>query len=363
MHRQNLLSKLIIGTGTGAVTASLLAALTDEELEDFATQSAIIMDSFDWKAAQISLSEVDWSDRMFAESGRWFDIFVARIKEFANSGAIFDREALQRCVDVILGDMTFDDAKLRTGREVCITIAADAPGTPNLLCYITTPNVLIRSAVRAAMQSDFDTAMATILEKDFNGVVQKWTLDDETPAYRIRRRERDRKAGVKTLLYHDRAMDRARQIFNINHFITSQARPYFIPFTKQPFSRAQAPRLWAHSRLWLRMCLTKMLQLRARQIMILLPLPMWLQKLLMDTAIRRGDMTIAPNIGLNEVHMLFQNPSKETIEHWISLGEKSVWPCVAAIKIRCSIEFALQRYADQMKAEDDREWFLAQRPV
>ncbi len=36
-------------------------------------------------------------------------------------------------------------------------------------------------------------------------------------------------------------------------------------------------------------------------------------------------------------------PTKETLEYWILKGERSVWPAVAALKIRCAVETELDR--------------------
>jgi TAG lipase / lysophosphatidylethanolamine acyltransferase len=341
--QRELLPKLIIGTGVGAAAAGLVAVLTDDELQNFLSDSDDLLEACQWN-----------------EGSRRIGL-LPRLRGFCRSGFILDQDALLRLVDTKLEDMTFEEAKGHTGREVCITIAADSPGAPGLLSYMTAPNVLIRSAVRAAMILDFDKAMGTILEKDFDGRVQKWTLDDETPEFRIRRRKKDRKEGKISLLYEDRALNRANQIFDINHYITSQARPLAIPFTRQAFNRSQVPTVLPYLQFLFENWVVWMFLAEVQFFIKWIWAPMWLQKLIYDVKTSREDVKILPSIGLKELWYLLRNPDKEMVEHWISLGEKSVWPCVAAIKTRCQAELALQRYADQMQQEDRRAWFLARR--
>jgi TAG lipase/lysophosphatidylethanolamine acyltransferase len=54
---------------------------------------------------------------------------------------------------------------------------------------------------------------------------------------------------------------------------------------------------------------------------------------------------------------LMETPTKETLEYWILRGERSVWPAVSALRVRCAIEMELDRaYQDvrRLKAGDLR---------
>lgn len=361
LQKQGLLPRIILGMGAGAVEAGLVAPMTEVELEEFLDKPDIIADALKWKEDQVPKPQQDWSDRFFGESSRWFDLLVERFKWLWSDECMLDKEALLHCVDTQLGDITFHEAQRRSRREVNITIACDIPGTPNLLNYCTAPNVLIRSAVRAAMISDFDKATDMILEKSVDGDIQHWSINDETPEYRAFRRRRDGRAGHQTLLHKDQAIDRATQMFNVNHFVVSQTRPYFMALDQQIFSLAQAPRFFPHFKLWLRSYIAQEIRFYIRQLGRFIQLPQWLQKLIMDTRRARTDMTIIPDIGFREVDVLFRNPKKETVEHWMDVGEKSVWPYVAALRVRCNIEFCLQRHSDFLRGQDPTNWFLAQR--
>lgn len=344
LFQLRLLPKLIIGTGAGAAAAALAAVMTDAELEAFLDDPDDVVDR---------LKPENDQSGMFGS--------VRRVLKFLKTGCVLDRAALETFTDLLLGDSTFEDAKGRTGRELCITIAADAGGTPGLLCHITTPNVLIRSAVKAALISDFDKAMGTVLERDFEGQIRPWFINDESAAFRERRRRSDARYGVLPLLHQDRALDRANQIFDIDQYIASQAHPYAGFFAVQAFNRLQLPRYFPRFQFWIRRYVLTFILGHVRIFMKLVRAPMWMQKLLYDTKISRPAITIVPRFSIKDIRHLFGKPSRETIEYWIKLGEKSVWPCEMAIRIRCRPELKLHEWADQMEQENPMGWYLAEK--
>lgn len=40
---------------------------------------------------------------------------------------------------------------------------------------------------------------------------------------------------------------------------------------------------------------------------------------------------------------LLETPTRETLDYWILKGERSVWPAVAALRVRCAVENELYR--------------------
>ena len=132
-----------VGMSTGAIMAAMVGVHTDEELPDLLHGRGINLDAF--------------ADRSHESQPAWYDILLIlfrRLKRFYESGYVLDREALERCVEDNVGDMTFREARQRTGRIISITIECDSPGTPNLLNYLTTPHVLIRTAAMASNESE-----------------------------------------------------------------------------------------------------------------------------------------------------------------------------------------------------------------
>lgn len=54
-------------------------------------------------------------------------------------------------------------------------------------------------------------------------------------------------------------------------------------------------------------------------------------------------MTLVPEITAVDFVRLLEVPTRETLDYWILRGERSVWPAVAALRIRCTVENELDR--------------------
>ncbi|KAH8789928.1 hypothetical protein F5882DRAFT_103215 [Hyaloscypha sp. PMI_1271] len=96
-------------------------------------------------------------------------------------------------------------------------------GVPNLLNYLTAPNVLIWSAAIASNASSPSLygRSITLRCKDTSGAVVPWSVASDT-TFR----------PWTHASYNDRdsPLSRIAELFNVNHFIVSQARPYLVPF-------------------------------------------------------------------------------------------------------------------------------------
>lgn len=65
------------------------------------------------------------------------------MKRFVQKGYFLNGEVLQECVQANLGDLTFEEAYIRSKRILNITVATSGnTGIPNLLNYLTAPNVV-----------------------------------------------------------------------------------------------------------------------------------------------------------------------------------------------------------------------------
>jgi hypothetical protein len=130
LHLQGLLPRIITGTATGAMIAALVGIHPESEL------LALL------EGDTIDLSAFDQRRKDHAEES-WVRTFVRRMKRLLQKGHLYDMELLEECVRANVGDLTFEEAYARSKRILNITIAtAGKTGTPNLLNYLTTPNVV-----------------------------------------------------------------------------------------------------------------------------------------------------------------------------------------------------------------------------
>lgn len=139
-------------------------------------------------------------------------------------------------------------------------------------------------------------------------------------------------------------LSRIAELFNVNHFIVSQARPYLIPFLSADLDlldRRQAGQ-WNITRPLMRL-VTAEIRHRLRQLDYLGLLPQTLGRFLIEETIPGPNLTLVPDLSLEDFAQLLQSPSKEGLANGISKGERGVWPAISALKVRCAIESALDK--------------------
>jgi len=72
-------------------------------------------------------------------------------------------------------------------------------------------------------------------------------------------------------------------------------------------------------------------------------LPASIRRFLLDENIPGASLTIVPELVPNDFLKLLENPTTAGIDYWIHKGERSVWPAVTALRIRCGIEFQIDQ--------------------
>jgi TAG lipase/lysophosphatidylethanolamine acyltransferase len=144
----------------------------------------------------------------------------------------------------------------------------------------------------------------------------------------------------------DSPLHRMSALFQVNHLIVSQARPYLAPFLRRDLHHPD-PReegRWKVTMPILRLVVSEA-QHRLRQADRLGLLPLSIRRFLLDENVPHDklSLTIVPELRARDFIQLLENPTKEAIDYWIRKGERSVWPAVAALNIRCGIEIALDQ--------------------
>lgn len=142
----------------------------------------------------------------------------------------------------------------------------------------------------------------------------------------------------------DSPLSRIAELFNVNHFIVSQARPYIAPFLRSdlhhPNPRRAGKQGLTHPLLRL---VTLEIHHRLNQLDSLGALPTALRRLLIDENIPGPSLTLVPDISPADLIKLLDMPTKESLDHWILRGERGVWPAVGALKVRCAVEVEIDR--------------------
>ncbi|KAJ4176526.1 triacylglycerol lipase [Fusarium falciforme] len=308
---RGLLPRIITGTATGALIAALVAAHTEDELPAVLSGDGIDLSAFAPKSG-------NENGDVSTFHSRW-ETLLRSICRFSRGGYFLDVTVLEECVRANVGDLTFEEAYNRSKRVLNITVATEGQGgVPTLLNYLTAPNVLIWTAAvasNASLPSLYGRGKTTMLCKDAQGNIVPWA-----PASTIDFRHWTHTSHSD----RDSPLRRIAELFNVNHFIVSQARPYLIPFIQ---SDMHGPSL-VEAR-------SKTTHVSAFLVRI--------RRFLVDEQVPAASMMLVPEVTVGDFVRLLETPMRETLDYWILRGERSVWPAVAALRIRCAVENELDR--------------------
>jgi TAG lipase / lysophosphatidylethanolamine acyltransferase len=342
LHLRGLLPRIITGTATGALVAALVGVHTDDELLEVLTGKGIDLSSFQRSRTRRRKLADD------APSGtKWLQAVRRRSARFLRTGHIFNIRVLEECAQDNLGDVTFEEAFSKTGRILNVTVALpNEVGIPQLLNYITAPHVLIWSAVVASTAtSKTFYAPVQLYCKNEIGSTEPFVATD-LPA--LRSKQASTRRGIAKL--QEAPLKRIGELFNVNHFIVSQTRPYLAPFV-----RAEQNYPGHHSAL-----LNTAVSLLSGEVFHLLSqlnslgwLPTSLCRLLMDETIpsnsRWAKISLTPDLTFRDLLALFDTPTEHLLDEWIMRGERSVWPAIPELRVRCGIEFELERAYESVR--------------
>ncbi|KAH6574296.1 hypothetical protein BASA60_005586 [Batrachochytrium salamandrivorans] len=300
LFERGLLPRIISGTSVGALIAALVCIHTDVELPGIFSPGGINLEPFSRKDSKGAISR--------------------KISRILKHGYLLDVSVIEQCVKENLGDYTFKEAYLRTGRILNIPVAAYRKGEiPQLLNYLTAPKVLIRSAACAAVGLVGLYQTRDLLAKSKDGSIFTWCPSATNGAH------------VANPIVEN-PEKRLAELFNVNHFIVSQASPYISPF------------IMASSRSFFRKIeglFFSELRYRLGQLGEIRLVPQFILSLFGHKL--QGHVTIAPELTSMDFYTLFNSPTYTTLSYWILKGEKSTWPSMSLISNRLMIEIALDK--------------------
>ena len=317
LHERNLLPEIISGSSWGAVVAVLIGTRTIEELKEVLRADAAYVCEF--------LRPFD--EPIWTCARRWF-----------RTGHVFDAAVWQQKMrKLCLGDTTFAEAYERTGRIISITVSSHRPDTPPLLLnHITTPHVLLSTAVLASGSVPHLLAPIQLLAKDEDGAI--------VPFQRVGMMWRDGS------LQRDLPMKRLSQLFKVSYCITSQVNPHVVPFFFHARGAVGRPNglLWSSG--WrggffgsvlegfLRMDMVKWIKILGDHDLLPPILGSWKSLFLQKF---EGQVTIVPPATMRDYARLMGDLDQRTMQTYISRGEQRTYCCMSMIEVRLRIQNAL----------------------
>lgn len=186
MFEQGVLPNVISGSSAGAIVAAVLGTRTDSELEGFL------------KPENLYFGEA-WSPN--------------RLEQFTGLRRIFGTDAFERTFDRLIPDLTFREAYERSGRNISISVSpCERHQSPRLLNALTSPHVLIRSAVRASCAVPGMFEPVQLLARDQNG--------QTVPFLKSR--------WIDGVFAADLPAKQLARLYGANHYIVSYVNPVLL---------------------------------------------------------------------------------------------------------------------------------------
>ncbi|XP_071714202.1 triacylglycerol lipase SDP1-like [Rutidosis leptorrhynchoides] len=305
-----LLPQIICGSSAGSIICSIIATKSCHELQTF-------------------INDTWYSLKFFDQMGGIFNVF----KRVMIKGAVHDIRHLQALLRNLTSNLTFQEAYDLTGRVLGITVCSSRKHEPpRCLCYLTSPHVVIWSAVTASCAFPGLFEAQELMAKDSNGEIvpyyPSWGPEEAKNSYF--RRWRDGSLEI------DLPKMQLKELFNVNQFIVCQANPHIVPILRlKEFMRACGGKLAAKVAHLVEMEVKH----RCNQVLEIGGPLGGLAKLFAQDW--EGDITIVMPANLAQYSKIIQNPSRTELQIAANQGRSCTQEKLSVIKASCGIELAL----------------------
>jgi len=337
LHKQRLLPRIVSGTSAGSIVAGMLGVKTSSELSELLEGGQVtkVVEKLTFFGLRRGVSGVG-VDAM--EQGRksapveW-DVrrgtrYLTQAKNLLDSTVLSDS-----IVDLFGGEITFLEAFDRTGVVLCVTVTrADAKAPPLLCNYLTTPQMLVHSAVIASCAIPGVFEAVELMAMDRHGRIVPYF---KTGGFR----------WTDGGLQADLPKQRLTELFNVNQFIVSQVNP-LAPLLVPP-ADVGLPLIGEVLRL-LKHQLVGLVAGASQLCDGTLVRPFGLRGVDLILQEYEGHVTIYPRWSLPELGGFLSNFDCERVAAFIRDGEVATWPHVALIRSLCEIEFTLDEVAGDL---------------
>lgn len=362
---QGLMPNIISGSSSGASIAALYGCLPDDEIAEILSDDGIL---------NIIKDDVD----LLKACG------YGNVEQHLNLGTLIQNLIhhgysqdvylfIQFVIKYIVKDTTFEEAYQNTRKVFNIVIHPTDKSCPNLLNYVTTPNVLISSAIECSLGSGVLTEKTVLLCKNLENDVVSFLPPGKKSKVQFLTPE-----NATNFDELESAYTRLTELFNVNNFIVSLARPYLAPLVANDLkheiktskyyyykhypetdNKINLPELGIpqlnftemeplafkfkyHLERKLKNITTMEFHHRMQVLDNLGLLSAWVKRLIIDEKTPRSaiEIAIVPKIKSLSLTRIIEG-QLDNIPYWITCGEQSTWPVLALINTRCAVEFKL----------------------
>lgn len=303
LFEHDLLPTVISGASMGAMVAAGVCTRTDDEIRELLTD----------------LTQI-----------RTYGL------ERSGSGTLLDPAVLLDTIRHNCGDLTFAEARERTGRILNISLSPVRPGQrPRLLCDVTAEDVLIADA---ALASSAVPGLYPAAELHQRGP------DGERLPYLEGERWMDGS------FHGDLPKRRMARLHQVNHYIVSQTNPHVLPFLTDPRRRRLLGRASAFTgKALLRQGSTVLAGVaQATADTPLRGLTATAREIVAQDYL--GDIDLHPEFDPRLLPKAFTNATHDELLHYVLLGERGTWPHLARVDVETRIARTFERCLARLDA-------------
>ncbi|CCE65586.1 hypothetical protein TPHA_0L02350 [Tetrapisispora phaffii CBS 4417] len=373
---QNLMPNIISGSSMGACVASLFGCISNEELLNLLQEDKI-------------LNIIKYDIDLLRSSG------YGNVEQHVNIGTLIQNLLhngysqdvylfIQFVNKYIVKEMTFEEAYQKTGKVFNIVIHPTDPSCPNLLNYVTTPNMIIASAIYCSMGSGVILEDTKLLCKNLDNEVIPFLGGEKNIKTKFLAPEN---ANINDSYS---PYTRLTELFNVNNFIVSLARPYLAPFVVNDLKHEiktskyyyykhypDTPNAMILSQLdytemeplafkfkyHLERKLKNILTMEFRHRMEVLDnlglLCSWVKRFIIDDKTPRSaiEITIVPKMKNLTVTRVVEG-QLDNINYWLHGGVVNTWPVLPLIRTRCAIEYKLDNIIKTRRKKVNASYIL-----
>lgn len=298
------LPRVISGTSGGSIVAGVLAIYTDEEL----------------------LTDILKPEIVTRYGCRWFPPISQQVRQFFFQGNMMTAEEFERTCKAYYCDWTFREAFNRTGRFVSVVVTPSyrARGEALVLNWVTTPDVLIWSAVAASCSLPGLLPPCELFAKGMDGAPMSYCP-----------------IGLKWIdgsLSQDIPIKELGSLFNVKQIIASQVNPHHIPFV-DAYSRDS--KLMRSVENWLTMDIKHRYAKLAKFNMIPKFFGQNISSFWMVQEFE-GNVTITPQASFIDWYRMITQPSIDDMTDFIVKGQARTWPHIPRIVQMLKVEQTLR---------------------
>jgi len=307
---QDLLPSVISGSSAGAIFTALIGTRTKEE----------------------ALAELT-PERIHENFGYIFDLSIP----FGES--VFDPTALENAIIHFFDLMTFEQAYLKTGIEINISVSPlDLHQQARLLNHVSARNVIISTAVKASTALPYAYPPVQLCAMTSMGEVRPYIIN---------------RKFVDGSISLDIPIQQLSRIYGVNHTIVSQTNPLVMPFL--PRSDKFKNSIFSMATDYFKQTLRHTSVFGCNAIEKIVPtntakLAVHKTRSILEQSYL-GDINIIPKRAIENITKVFSNPTVKSVQQQMQEAEKATWPLISRIEATTKICRAIRLYRHKLKVE------------